>query len=509
MKQPNPVNPFAVPVQTPAPEPTRWGIAASGPPVDPAEVETAQRAAEVTILWGDEVLHVAHVSPPRDVVIGEAGSGAAPDYAMGRELLGADRLAVVVERNGQLCCVIPEGATGEVRVGDARRSIADLASEGKLLPYEALAGAQLYPLPEGASARIDHRGLAFLVKPTHAARVVAGAGLSFKHTGWIGLSLAVHAVFLIMFYLMPDHSAALSNDHLRTDTRLVEYLLEAPAHVEEPPPELTVTQGEQGQPGQRHAGDEGQAGDPEEQPSRGRMAVRGNRDNPNPQLAREHARENMETIGAIGAVRALVGNWNTPTSPFGADAASGRDPESALGALFGDQIGGNFGHGGLGMRGTGRGAGGDGVGTVGLGTLGTIGNCVGERCGDGYGRAVDFGNRPRPTRVPPPVTPGVARVNGALSQEAIRRVVHRHLPEVRFCYEQGLQHNPSLEGRVSIQWIIGADGRVQSSALASSSLSNSNVESCIVGAVQRWTFPSPDGGGVVGVNYPFVLQSNH
>ncbi len=509
MKQPIPMNPFAVPVDTPAPRTrTQWGIAASAPPVDPAEVETSQRAAEVTILWGDEVLHVAHVSPPRDVILGEAGTGAAPDYAMGRELLGAPQMAVVVERDGQLCCVVPEGATGEVRVGEERRSVAELDAEGKLQPYDALPGARLYPLPEGANARIEHRGLAFLVRPTHAARVVAKAGLQLQHTGWIGLSLAVHAVFLVMFYLMPERSAALSNEHLRTDTRLVQYMLEAPAQAEEQPPELAMTEpAEQGQPGTRHAGDEGQAGDPEERPSRGRMAVRGDRNNPNPQLARERVEANMQNIGAIGAVRSLVGNWDSPTSPYGADVANGMDPQSAMGALFGDQLGGNHGFHGLGMRGTGRGAGGTGLGTVGLGTLGTMGNCVGERCGTGYGRTVSLSNT-RNARVPRPVRPGRAQVNGALSQEAIRRVVHRHLPEVRFCYEQGLQSNPSLGGRVTVRWIIGGDGRVQSSGLASSSLSNSNVESCIVNAVQRWTFPSPDGGGSVGVNYPFVLQSN-
>jgi len=29
-----------------------------------------------------------------------------------------------------------------------------------------------------------------------------------------------------------------------------------------------------------------------------------------------------------------------------------------------------------------------------------------------------------------------------------------------------------------------------------------------VTAVRRWTFPAPDGGGIVGVNYPFVLDSS-
>jgi len=43
------------------------------------------------------------------------------------------------------------------------------------------------------------------------------------------------------------------------------------------------------------------------------------------------------------------------------------------------------------------------------------------------------------------------------------------------------------------------------SKVASSTMGNSQVEDCIAKAVRRWTFPSPEGGGVVIVTYPFVL----
>lgn len=59
---------------------------------------------------------------------------------------------------------------------------------------------------------------------------------------------------------------------------------------------------------------------------------------------------------------------------FGEDSALGNDPMSAIGSLMGDQIGENFGFGGLGLQGTGRGGGGTGEGSIGLGNLGTIGH---------------------------------------------------------------------------------------------------------------------------------------
>ena len=43
--------------------------------------------------------------------------------------------------------------------------------------------------------------------------------------------------------------------------------------------------------------------------------------------------------GIIGILKASVGAWNSPTSPYGRDTALGNDPMSALGALMGDQIG--------------------------------------------------------------------------------------------------------------------------------------------------------------------------
>jgi PmbA protein len=86
-------------------------------------------------------------------------------------------------------------------------------------------------------------------------------------------------------------------------------------------------------------------------------------------------------------------------------------------------------------------------------------------------------------------------------------VVHRHINEVKFCYEQQLNARPDLQGRVTTKFVISPTGSVQSAMIGSSDLRNEAVESCIVRAVRRWTFPAPDGGGVVVVNYPFLLDA--
>ena len=186
------------------------------------------------------------------------------------------------------------------------------------------------------------------------------------------------------------------------------------------------------------------------------------------------------------------------------------DTETALGALMGNQVGENFGYGGLGLKGAGRGGGGMGEGTIGLGNLNTIGHGAGGQgagstSGAGYGRgAGGLGGRMGPV---PRVRSGAAMVTGNLSKEVIRRMVRRHLNEVKFCYERELADNPQLEGRVIVKFVISASGRVSRATLESTTLNDDIAETCIANAVQRWVFPRPKDGSVVVVYYPFQLTA--
>ncbi len=264
--------------------------------------------------------------------------------------------------------------------------------------------------------------------------------------------------------------------------------------------------------------EEGGMGQRNDEASANRYGIQGPEDHADPQLAREQARENAANAGAIGVLRSTTGAWNSPTSPMGSTPAAQAEPMAApspsmdragaLDGLLGDAppdqaIGDNFGFGGLGLRGTGRGGGGGGEGTIGLGTLGNIGHGGGGGDGSGYGRGGGFAGRD--ARVAQ-IRTGTAEVRGSLSGEVIRRVIRRHLNEVRFCYEQQLTQQPDLQGRVLVSFVIGGEGTVLSAAVASSTLNHAEVEDCIATAVRRWTFPMPEGGGTVGVNYPFVLE---
>ena len=142
-------------------------------------------------------------------------------------------------------------------------------------------------------------------------------------------------------------------------------------------------------------------------------------------------------------------------------------------------------------------------GTIGLGNLGTIGKGGGGGNGSGYGRgAGGLGGRRAKA---PDVIPGQANVRGSLDKEIIRRIIRRHINEVKYCYEQELTKKPDLGGRIMVQFTIAASGQVIASVLQNSTMGNARVENCTVQAVRRWEFPKPLGGGIVIVSYPFVL----
>ena len=99
-----------------------------------------------------------------------------------------------------------------------------------------------------------------------------------------------------------------------------------------------------------------------------------------------------------------------------------------------------------------------------------------------------------------------ALIEGGLDRDQIAAVINRHLGQVIYCYEKGLQKEPDLRGRISVKFVIGGNGRVQRAGLANSSLQDAKVEGCILSKLRNWKFPQPVGRVDVKVTYPFVLK---
>jgi len=99
---------------------------------------------------------------------------------------------------------------------------------------------------------------------------------------------------------------------------------------------------------------------------------------------------------------------------------------------------------------------------------------------------------------------GGTRVRGSLDKDVIRRIVRRHLPVMRVCYEKELAKDAQLQAKVAPRFVIGADGRVATVSISHGS-GNTALDACLERAIQRMVFPRPKGGGVVVVTYPFVF----
>ena len=97
------------------------------------------------------------------------------------------------------------------------------------------------------------------------------------------------------------------------------------------------------------------------------------------------------------------------------------------------------------------------------------------------------------------------QVTGAIERDVVRRIMRAHINELRYCYERELQKNPALAGRVEVGFVIDAGGRVTAANVLKDTMGDPTVGVCAAGAMRRWTFPKPEGGGIVKIVAPLVF----
>jgi hypothetical protein len=101
---------------------------------------------------------------------------------------------------------------------------------------------------------------------------------------------------------------------------------------------------------------------------------------------------------------------------------------------------------------------------------------------------------------------GEPAIRGDLDVSLVHAVVQRHVNQLRYCYARALQAEPSLGGRITVNFVVASDGTVSSAKTASSSLANPAVESCVNQRFLRFQFPDRPGSGVVTVSYPLAFS---
>ncbi len=484
----------------------------SGPDVSPDEVELPfVQAVEVMVLWGTNVLHVSHLTPPRSFYVGEEqGKGSACDFFIPSERIGTTRLPVVVGDRMGVSVVIPPAARGWVELpGQPRMSLDEVRARAQ--PTAEVTGGHQFQLPGGAKARVELGDFVFQVAAVNAGKPIKhGVATTWDWTVavYFGLSFLVHAGFIAaMAFFVPPLGLTDDEDLDKDRLYLMQQFLDAAAEREQEEKETEVVEeqadNKEGGTGTRAKGEEGSMGNPTTKATNKRYAVQGPKDNADPHIARQAAlREAME-FGMIGLLNTgAAGDPNAPTAPWGRDTSLGTDEVSARGNMWGDEIGDAFGAGGLGLSGIGEGGGGRGEG-IGLGNIGTLGHGAGTGTGQGFGAGHGRLGGSHATRAPK-VRMGATTVSGRLPPEVIQRIVRQNFGRFRMCYEQGLGRNPNLEGRVSARFVIGRDGGVSNVSNGGSDLPDSGVVKCVLSAFYGLSFPQPEGG-IVTVVYPIML----
>lgn len=455
-------------------------------------------SVEVLFAWRDDqgqraVIDAELVEPERCPAVW-IGSHRGQRFMIPSELargLGEqERFCLVSIEDGRFVLHVPEGAELVATVAGEALGLAQGPERVRTL---ALSMAHV--------AEVRLGDFSFFVRPGVAAEKVADRGplLDWRAARWGMAAFAAHAVFVGSFFFAPPNAAALNMDLDASAQRYVQVSLTAMAQERE---ELEVQRAPGGEAGGGATAPDEAAGAGNDTPTPHVAGGRGTRTGSAQRGAPSQLNaEAVRNLSGLATLAGMIADMSGDSSVFGnPDMADGPGGPGFQHLVGGPGLGG---WGGLNLRGTGRGTClGEhcGQGTIASGPLGTSGD-VGP---GGVSSGTELSGR-RESRVPRGIQVLGSETRGGLSREQVQRTVRRHINEVRFCYQQELQSRPDLEGRVAVQFLVAADGRVSTSAVVHSSGTVGNVGSCVSESVRRWTFPSSESP--TSVTYPFVLQS--
>jgi TonB family protein len=442
-------------------------------PLPAEQVPTdSEKVLQVALLWGDTLINVQHFADNVPVTVGEGEGNHFVVYSAG------GKFTLAQSRGATAIVNVPSDAGLVVTTrSDSHKSKEQLKSEGKLKAAEGGVRADAVELALHDRAQVSFNEVAFIlryVRPSQHVSINAFEEHDFTFFKIMSISLMAFFALAAAMVITPMGFGEDGDDIFKNPSKYVKMMIKPEKKVE-----IKKFKDLSGvQEGAKAKEKEGKFG---KQDSKKQDA--------DPSKKRADDQKKVSNLMA---------------SMFGGSSKSlfegglGTGVNQALGGLQGGAgVGDAQGVGGLGSRGSGSGGGGTGLGLGGLGTKG------GGRGRGGYG-SIDLGGKGKDsTRV----IPGKTTVVGGLDKDVIMKVIKRHQNEIKFCYEQELQKNPSLAGKVAVAWTIDPAGGVSEANVSESSISNANVESCIVQRIRRWKFPEPQGGGVVNVTFPWIFKA--
>lgn len=453
-------------------------------PAEAIPTET-EKVLQVALLWGDTLINVQHFGDGMPVTVGENASARFNVFSPG---LG-DLFTLAQSKGiGAIVNVPSEAGVVVSTKGDSHKSKEQLKGEGKLKAADGGVRADAVEIGLHDRAQVSFEQVAFIVRYVRPSAAITLNTLDEHDFTFFKITSICVMAFIALVAAMvitPLGEGGQGDDIFGNPSKYVKMVVKP-----EKKQEVKKFQDKSGvQEGEKAKEKEGKFGKQDAKKAEADPSKKGA-----PVVDVNKREEDRKKVSSLMAGMFAGGASSNVFGPGGL----GTGINNALGGLQGGAgVGDAQGVGGLGSRGAGSGGGGNGLGLGGLGTKG------GGRGAGGYG-SIDLGGKGKSgTRI----VPGKTTVVGGLDKDVIMKVIKRHQNEIKFCYEQELQKNPALAGKVAVAWTIDPAGAVSEATVSESSISNANVESCIVQRIRRWKFPEPDGGGIVNVTFPWIFKA--
>ncbi len=423
---------------------------------------TDKRDVDVTAMWGGTVIGVARASSGSSITIGDSATASfrlshpaipSPNYAL--VTVGADG-AQVQAASGMGIFVDNKPASGTVKLERDQKVRVVVGPIELVIQYSK-----------------------------KSPRALMGPILDVFYSKILAVALILQMGLIVALLITPIIPGLDDDDLFKNQSDFTKLILAAQEKKKEKK-ELS------GKKAAKAKEDEGVFGK-KDKPKEDKMASKKGAPVVDKDKREEDRKIAMDALKDLGLTQAAVSNAFGP-------GGLGSGVNNALGGLKGASMGDAGGAGGLGSRGTGAGGGGNGLGIGGLGS--------GTGRGAGGNGNIDLGGRGKGTTK---VSPGKIIYEGGLSREEIQRVISRVMSQIKYCYEKELNKDPNLEGKLVMFWLISGSGDVTTANASQNTFSGAAaqpVEQCVTRIIQRLKFPSPKGGGVVNVTYPFVFAAS-
>lgn len=417
---------------------------------------TEQRALSISLVWGDAILETRQFRDGQVTIGGDDAS----DFK------------VYLEDEGRFVLARVKGSSAELQAPRGGEIVVRRASG-----EETKGTSATIDLGDVARVKIGTVELvARFVRPSKAEKSGFFKGMDLYFTKLLSIAVMVHVALLAALLITPLEGLQLQDDLFRNRSRFAKALME---NQEEPKPKLDLSKAKEEKVEEPEFGVK-----PETKPEKSDKRS----------VDASKRESDIQKVRSTGLLAGLGGDSSSHI--FGAGGL-GAGINNALGGLqAGAGMGDAHGVGGLGTRGMGVGSGGGGLG---LGSLGTKGG------GGGRGHGITIGSGTKRTTK---IIPGRTTVVGGLERSVIADVIRRYQSQIRFCYEKELQKDPSLEGKVAVQFTIDGTGHVSNVVIQEDTVgANGAVGRCINQRIRRWRFPEPKGGGEVIVTYPWIFRA--